>query len=130
MTAGRRYLLFLAALAGLTGLLLLAGYLPTRAAGGRPALFAMALACAASFAGSALGGLPIALARGAPSQGLALFAASMILRLLVVGVAAGALALLAAPPKEPFLIWLALSYLALLFADTAYAWLALRAAAP
>ncbi len=126
MSSGRRYLLFLAGLAALTGLLLALGYLPTRSAGGRPALAAMLLACGVSFVGSAVGGLPIALARSGGVEGLKLFMVSMISRLLVVALLAGAVVLVAAPPRNPFLIWLGASYLVLLVADSSYAWASLR----
>lgn len=127
MSPGGRYLLFLGALSGLTLVLVAAGYLPTRAAGGPQALAAMALACAVSLVGSALGGLPIALAGdGGGLEGLKRFVASMVLRLLVVAVLAGLVIWLLGPVRKPFLLWLALSYLVLLAADTGFAWVVLR----
>lgn len=126
MSGARRYLLFLAGLAGLTLLLMAAGYLPTRSSGGEPALVAMALACGVSLVGSALGGVPIALAREGGLEGLKRFVASMVLRLLVVAALAGLLLWLVGPARRPFLLWLALSYLVLLAADTGFAWTVLR----
>lgn len=126
MSAARRYLLFLATLAGLTLVLVGAGYLPTRDLGGEAALTAMALACGVSLVGSALGGLPIALAREGGLEGLKRFVASMVLRLLVVAALAGLVLWLAGPARRPFLLWLALSYLVLLAADTGFAWTVLR----
>ena len=127
MTAGRRYLLFLAALLGLTVLLLAIGYLPTRSMAGDAALPAMLLACAVSLVGSAVGGVPIATTgrreiEGNPGiDGLKRFTASMVLRLLVVAALAGAVIWLLEPARKPFLLWLAISYLVLLVADTGYA---------
>ena len=132
MTAGRRYLLFLAALAGLTLLLLAIGYLPTRSIAGEAALPAMLLACAVTLVGSAVGGVPIAIAgrrkvEGNPGiEGLKLFTASMVLRLLVVAALAGAVIWLLGPERKPFLLWLAISYLVLLAADTGFAQAVLR----
>ena len=132
MTAGRRYLLFLAALLGLTLVLLAVGYLPTRSLGGEAALPAMLLACGVCFVGSAVGGVPIATAarRRAEAnpgiEGLKLFTASMVLRLLLVAALAGAVIWLLGPERKPFLLWLAISYLVLLAADTGYANAVLR----
>lgn len=121
MSAGRRYLLFLVALSGLTLLLLAVGYLPTRSLGGEAALAAMLLACGVSFAGSALGALPIATARAAGPEGLQRITAAMLVRLLVVAALAGGLYWLLRPERRPFLLWLAISYLVLLAADTGFA---------
>lgn len=132
MTAGRRYLLFLAALAGLTLVLLAVGYLPTRSLAGQVGARAMLLGCAVCFVGSVVGGVPIALAgrpriEGNPGiEGLKLFTASMVLRLLVVAVLAGAVIVLLGPERKAFLLWLAISYLVLLAADTGYANAVLR----
>ena len=126
MSAGRRYLLFLAALAGLTLVLLAAGYLSTRSAAGEAALPAMVLACAVNFVGSAVGGLPIATARVGGMEGLTRFTISMVLRLLVVALLAAGVMLLLGPERKPFLLWLAISYLVLLAADTGFAQAVLR----
>ncbi len=132
MTVARRYLLFLAALVGLTLVLLAVGYLPTRSLGGEAALPAMLLACGVSFIGSAVGGVPIATAERRESEGnpgiegLKLFTASMVLRLLVVALLAGAVIWLLGPERKPFLLWLAISYLVLLVADTGFAQAVLR----
>jgi hypothetical protein len=139
LTAGRRYLLFLAVLAGATVALLAAGYLPTRSLAGEAALPAMLLACAISFVGSAVGGLPLArvgvMGTGGDAgagkgdggvEGLKRVITAMALRLAVVVVLAGAVILLVGPERKPFLLWLALSYLVLLVADTGYAQTVLR----
>ena len=132
MSAGRRYLLFLAALAGLTLLLVVVGWLPTRSMAGESALPALLLACGVSFVGSAIGGIPVAMAGRAKGkenpglEGLKRFTASMVLRLLVVAALAGAVIWFLGPPRRPFLLWLAISYLALLVADTGFAQAVLR----
>lgn len=126
MSRGRRYLLFLGALAGLTVVLVAAGYLPTRGAGGEAALAAMLLACGISLVGSAAGGVPIALAREGGLEGLKRFVASMVLRLLLVAALAGLAVWLLDPLRKPFLLWLGMSYLVLLVADTGFAWRVLR----
>jgi hypothetical protein len=126
MSAGRRYLLFLAALVGLTLAVQAIGYLPTRSVAGEAALPAMALACWVAFFGSAVGGLPIATARAGGLEGLKRFTASMVLRLLVTALLAAAVIWLLSPERKPFLLWLAISYLVLLVADTGFAQAVLR----
>ncbi len=116
----------LSRLAGLTLILVAAGYRPTRGAGGRAALEAMLLACGVSLTGSAVGGVPIALAREGGLEGLKRFIASMVLRLLVVAALAGLAIWLLDPLRKPFLLWLGLTYLVLLVADTGFAWKVLR----
>ena len=126
MSVARRYLLFLAALLGLSLVLLAIGYLPTLSLAGEAALPAMLLACGVSFVGSAVGGLPIAMARAGGMEGLKRFTASMVLRLLVVAALAGAVIWFLGPERKPFLLWLAISYLVLLAADTGFANAVLR----
>ena len=132
MSVVRLYLLFLAALIGLTLVLLAVGYLPTRSMAGEGALPAMLLACGVSFIGSAVGGLPIATTGAGGKEGvgglegLKRFTASMVLRLLVVAALAGAVIWLLGPERKPFLLWLAISYLVLLAADTGFAHAVLR----
>ena len=106
--------------------------MPTRSLAGAAALPAMLLACGVCFVGSAVGGVPIATAarRRAEAnpgiEGLKLFTASMVLRLLLVAALAGAVIWLLGPERKPFLLWLAISYLVLLAADTGYANAVLR----
>jgi hypothetical protein len=126
LSLGRRYLLFLTALVGLSLVLLAIGYRPTRSMAGEAALPAMLLACAVSFVGSAVGALPIATARVGGLEGLKRFTASMVLRLLLVAALAGAVIWLLDPERKPFLLWLAISYLVLLMADTGFAQAVLR----
>ena len=125
MSAGRRYLVFLAALGGLTSLLVAVGYLPTRSLAGEAGAAAMLLACGIALVGSAVGAVPIATVRD-PKEGLKRITGSMVLRLLVVAVLAGVAYWLLAPERRPFLLWLAISYLVLLVADTRFAQAVLR----
>lgn len=81
----------------------------------------MLLACLVSFAGSAAGGVPIALARRADPEGFKRFTASIGLRLFVVAALAGAVIWLLGPMRRPFLLWLVISHLVLLAADTGFA---------
>lgn len=120
MSPARRYLLFVGGIAALTLVLLAIGYLPTRSLAGAGALPAMLLACAVSFIGSAVGALPVATARASGLEGLKRFTASVVLRLLLVGALAGTILWLLEPERKPFLLWLAISYLVLLVADTGF----------
>lgn len=120
--AARGYLLFLLAALGLAALLAAVGYSPSLARGGPAAVKAMLFACGVSWAAALVSGLPIAFARGGAQQGLQLFLASMILRLLTVAGLGTAAALGAGLASRPFLLWLGISYLALLPLDVGYAW--------
>lgn len=128
MSSWRRYLLFLAALVGLTSVLAAIGYLPTVSKAGEAALPAMWLALGVSCIGSAIGAVPIATARAGSGgmEGLKRFTASMVLRLLIVAALAGAVIWFVGPERKPFLLWLAISYLVLLAADTGFAQVVLR----
>ena len=120
-SAALRYLAFLAVVIGLTAVLVAIGYVPTRRLGGAVFVDAMFWGCGVSLAASALGGLPLAMAAGGGTRGVTLVFASMVLRLLAaMGLGAAAL-LVFAPEKKPFLLWLAISYLAQLVVDTTYA---------
>jgi hypothetical protein len=121
VSVARRYLLFVGVIAGLSLVLLAIGYVPTRSLAGAAALPAMLLACAISFIGSAVGALPIATARAGGLEGLKRFTASVVLRLLLVAALAGAVLWFLDPERKPFLLWLAISYLVLLVADTGFA---------
>jgi len=109
--------------AGLLGV----GILVTRdsAAGTREA---MVWACMVVFLGSLLGSLPLAWgasAGGAAAavgpEGVSRFLATMLLRMGAVGVGAVAVVFLGDVRVEPFLLWLAVSYLVFLVVDTAFA---------
>ncbi len=117
---------------GVTAGLLGVGFLLTRnsAAGTREA---MVWACVVVFVGSLVGALPLVSGLSAtaglpgtvgPASGPAAvsrFLAAMLLRMGAVGVGAVAVVLLGEVRVEPFLLWLAVSYLAFLIVDTAFA---------
>ena len=121
-----RYLRFLLWVIGVTIALLLIGYSPTRSQGGETAVVAMWFACGVSLVASAVSGLPIVRARSGGLSAFKLFVASIVLRLFTVAVGGVAVAMGAGLEPKPFLLWLAISYLALLVVDTAYTWTTLR----
>jgi len=109
-----RFLLQVIALAIALGLL---GALPTRRLAGEGALPALVAGCAIGVLASALGAAPVALRLGGAQAALA----SMALRFAValgLGLAAALSGLFA---RGPLLVWVAISYMALLVADTRYA---------
>lgn len=116
------YLRFLAWAVGVAAAAALLGWLPTRSLGGEGAVRAMLAGCAVSVVASAVGGVPIALARGkAP-------AARMPALLMAMGVRFGAVVILGLAAvlsglfdRAPLLIWVAVSYAAQLVVDTRYA---------
>ncbi|HEY0558139.1 MAG TPA: hypothetical protein VGG20_28065 [Thermoanaerobaculia bacterium] len=126
MTASRSatagYLRFLAWAVAVGGAAALLGYAPTRRLGGEGALPAMLAGCAIGVIASAVGALPVALSRrrgatASPLQGLI----SMGLRaatLVVLGLSVGLSGWFA---SGPFLIWIALGYMAQLGLDVWYA---------
>ena len=75
----RGYAIFLVGVFGVTGALLLLGYLPTRSLGGQASVSAMFCACSVSLFASAVGALPIAWARKGGLRALKLFVAAMVL---------------------------------------------------
>jgi hypothetical protein len=100
----------------------LLGYVPTRRLGGGGALPAMAAGIAVGVIASAVGALPILLARrsgAAPSpvQGL-LSTAIRLAALVVLGVSA---ALSGVFETRPLIVWIALGYVAQLALDVRYA---------
>ena len=100
----------------------LLGYVPTRRLGGDGALPAMAAGIAVGVIASAVGALPILLARrsGAPPspvQGL-LSTAIRLAALVVLGVSA---ALSGVFETRPLIVWIALGYVAQLALDVRYA---------
>ena len=100
-------------------ILLLAGYFPTRGAGGIQAVWAMFTGCAVSFLGSVVGGIPLALGKTRPeSARLNYVLGSLALRFLVV--LGGVLLVVLTTPTErtPFLLWVVLSYLTFLAVDS------------
>ncbi len=116
------YLRFLAWAVGVTAAVALIGWLPTRRLGGDGAALSMLAGCAVSVVASALGGVPVALARGAPepARQRALLM-GMALRFGVVALLAVAAALSGLFERGPLLIWVAISYAVQLVVDTRYA---------
>lgn len=116
------YLRFLAWVAGAAVLIALVGALPTRRLGGEEAIPAMIAGCLIGALASAAGGIPVALGRKVtdPAGRLNAMLLSMGLRLALV-VALGALALASGFERKPLLLWVGISYLALLAVDVRYA---------
>lgn len=110
-------------LVGNGGLILLIGAAPTRHLGGSSGIRAMWLACGLTVLASTVGALPVTLARRSPrkEQLVTVLMGSMALRLCLVVVLAVATVLAGSIERKPFLLWIALSYLALLPLDTWYA---------
>lgn len=96
------------------------GYFPTLKVAGESAITPMIGAIGAVALGSIIGGVPIfrARLRGAAKPGVVMV--SMIVRLVAVVILAAFTGLLLELRMEPFLVWLALSYLLLLVVDTRY----------
>jgi hypothetical protein len=116
------YLRFLAWVAGVALLIALVGALPTRRLGGDEAIPAMIAGCVIGALASAAGGIPVARGRKAtdPAGRLNAMLFSMLLRLVVV-VGLGAAALAGGFERKPLLLWIGISYLALLAVDVRYA---------
>ena len=120
-TAGG-YLRFLMWAVGVTAVAVLLGWLPTRRLGGEEAIPAMLAGCAVSLLASALGGVPIALARGtAEAARMKALLMAMALRFGAVVVLALAAVLSGLFHRVPLLLWVALSYAAQLVVETRYA---------
>lgn len=118
---GREFAWFVAVVLAVAVGLCLLGYWPTRRLGGEPALLAMPLAVAVTAIGSIVGGLPVLLARASGDVKPHVVLLSMLVRLFAV-VALAALVLLSTSVSlTPFLLWLAIGYVALLVVDTGYA---------
>lgn len=112
----------------LSALLAVLGYGPTVRRGGPLALEAMWVALAISVVSSLAGGLVVAAAASAPepSRRATAALAGMFLRLVLAALLAGAAILSGRFQSGPLLIWLAVSYVVLLAADTRYTLSALR----
>jgi hypothetical protein len=119
-TAG--YLRFLAWVVAVAAVVALLGVVPTRRLAGDGALPALLAGCVIGIVASALGGIPIALAHGKPAAArMPAVMAAMLLR-LVMAVALGAVAALSGRfARGPLLIWIVITYVALLVIDTRYA---------
>lgn len=102
------------------------GLVPTRRLAGEEALPALLAGCLIGLLSSALGGLPVALIRDRSPAGRVLaMVASTAVRLLVVVLLGLAAALSGWFATIPLILWIAISYAALLGVD---AWYAVRAA--
>jgi hypothetical protein len=122
--AAGSYLRFLMWAVGVTAVTVLAGWLPTRRLGGEEAIPAMLAGCAVSLLASALGGVPIALARrssAAPAARMQALLMSMALRFGAVVVLALAAVLSGLFHTAPLLLWVAIGYAAQLVVETRYA---------
>ncbi len=104
------------------------GYVPTKRLAGSDGTLAMAVGCGISLIASAMGAVPVVLARrqmGTDSQAagrrVTAVMMSMAVRFLVVLMLGVAAALSGLFVTAPLLVWLAISYLALLAADTMFA---------
>jgi len=126
VTAATNYLRFLAWAAGIAVAAGAIGWWPTRRLAGDDGIPALIAGCLIGFLSSALGGLPIALIRDrSPASRMVASMGAMGVRLLAVAVL-GAVAVLSGWfARVPLLLWIAVSYAALLGVD---AWYALRSA--
>jgi hypothetical protein len=106
----------------IVGVIVALGYLPTKRMGGPGAVTAMLAGCAISFVASIVGSIPIvAASRGPKRQMPTAVMLSTALRFLVVLVLALSAALSGWFERAPLLIWVAISYILLLAADTVFA---------
>ncbi|MEA2693604.1 MAG: hypothetical protein QOJ16_2991 [Acidobacteriota bacterium] len=113
------YLRFLAWTVALAVAIALLGYLPTKRWGGEGAIRAMLAGCGVGVVASALGGVPVLLWSGA--GGATGVLAAMAVRFAAALALALAGALSGMFERGPFLLWVAISYMALLTVDTRYA---------
>ncbi len=104
------------------------GYVPTKRLAGSDGTLAMAVGCVISLVASAMGAVPVVWARrqmGTDSQAagrrVTAVMMSMAVRFLVVLIMGAAAALSGLFVTAPLLVWLAISYVALLAADTMFA---------
>jgi len=116
------YLRFLAWSVAIAAALALLGYAPTRRLGGEEALPAMIAGCAIGILASALGAVPVALARRpgsrtAPLQGMLASMAARLAAVLILGLAVG---LAGWFETRPLLLWIGLGYVAQLALDVRY----------
>lgn len=127
MEADRRvtaaYLRFLLGALGATLLVAAAGALPTRNLAGEGSLEAMAVGCAVTLAASAIGAVPLVRASRKPEPQALVLGVMVAVGVRLGLVLAAALALLSGGwfPRRPLLIWIAISYLAVLVVETRFA---------
>jgi hypothetical protein len=116
----KRYWIFVARAAGLTTLLGLVGFLPTRNLAGSESVVALAAACATALVAAAAGALPPVLGLGSAAGGVFTALAAMMLRLGVV-LTGGLLLVFATPlPRAPLLIWIGICHLVLMPLETRF----------
>jgi len=121
------YLRFLAWVAAVTASITVLGFVPTRHLGGPQAVPALLAGCLIGALGSALGGLVIALRHGGtPADRLNSVLMAMLARLATVVVLGAAAVLSGRFERTALLLWIAISYAALLVVDTMYALRGLR----
>jgi hypothetical protein len=116
------YLRFLIWAVAVGATLAVLGYAPTRRLGGESALAAMAAGIAIGVLASAVGAVPVALARrpGArtpPLQGMLVSLAARLAAVVVLGLAVGLAGWFAI---RPLLLWIGLGYVAQLPLDARY----------
>ena len=102
-------------------LLVLLGFWPTRRMAGTPGVQAMLFAVGITMLGSLVGAVPVLFARLSGRSQPQVALASMLVRLFIVVIFATVTVLSLELPMTPFLLWLAIAYMALLAVDTGYA---------
>ncbi len=116
-SAVRSFTRFLASAVAVVAALAAVGYVPTRGWGGRAgvdATAAMLAGCAVSLGAAALGALPLLLASPGPQARAQAVLLGMALRFMAALGAGAAVAVAGEFAAAPFLVWLAISYVALL----------------
>jgi hypothetical protein len=112
---GRRYLRFIAAAALLVTVLLAIGFQPTRRLSGPEGVPAMLIGGGIGFVGAALAGIVIVSAgTKTPIASLRAMSYGMAVRLVTAVVLGAAAVWFGGPARTPLLLWLAISYVALL----------------
>ena len=102
--------------------LLVLGALPTIRLTGKEGLWAMVMGCGVSLVGSAAGTVPLLMSRGRTQvEALPSVLGSIVLRMAAVIALAAAVALSGLFATKPLLVWVAISHLGLLVADTIFA---------
>ena len=120
MSRTRRYLGFIAMLILISGGLILIGIEPSRRLGGEEAVRGLLAGCGLSVFASVVGSLPVLMAGSGPGGRVVPVLASLALRFLTaLGGAAAVLVQHLFEPR-PFLLWLGISYLALLAVDVRF----------
>ncbi len=117
----RRYLGFLAVVVGLSAVWVALAWWPAARLHGAAGRAALLWAAAVAALAAAAGGVPLARVAGAGPRAMVGFLVSMLVRLMVVVAAAVAVIAAGWVRPEPFAVWLALSYLLFLGAETGFA---------